>query len=119
MASRKGTQPEARRRAREAKAKLDQARAEYDRKVEDATTGFYEAQANYEHYLAEAQTAKHERNTHIVELLAIEKSAPRVAALTGLSVHAVRTAKRTQPQSGVQASAPAHLTHDSHTEATA
>lgn len=98
MASRKGTQPEARQRAREAKAKLDQARAEHDRKVEDATTGFYEAQANYEHHLAEAQTAKHDRNTRIVELLDIEKSAARVATLTGLSINAVRAAKRTQKQ---------------------
>lgn len=109
MASRKGTQPEARRRAREAKAKLDQARAEHDRKVEDATTGFYEAQATYEHHIAESEAAKHERNTRIVELLSIEKSASRVATLTGLSVNAVRAAKRTQQQPKNQPPHPEHI----------
>jgi hypothetical protein len=91
---------DARRRAREAKAKLDAERAEHDRKVEQATTDYYLAHAEVERLQAELDTATAARDTQVRALLDLGETTDRVATLTGLTsrdIAAARRAAKTEP----------------------
>jgi hypothetical protein len=94
---------DARRRAREAKARLDAERAEHDRKVEQATTDYYLAHAEVERLQAELGTATAARDTQVRALLDLGETTDRVATLTGLSgrdIAAARRAAKTEPAEG-------------------
>jgi hypothetical protein len=85
---------DARRRAREAKAKLDAERAEHDRGLEQATTDYYLAHAEVERLQAELDTATAARDTHVRALLDLGETTDRVATLTGLPTRDVTAARR-------------------------
>jgi hypothetical protein len=85
---------DARRRAREAKARLDAERAEHDRKVEQATTDYYLAHAEVERLQTELQAATAARDTQVRALLDLGETADRVATLTGLTARDIAAARR-------------------------
>src|SRR5699024_4821061 len=85
---------EARKRAREAKARLDAQRRDHDQNVEDATTRFYETDEKYRQALAAADDLRQQRDAIILELVALERTTTRVATLTGLEKKTITTAKR-------------------------
>lgn len=85
---------DARRRAREAKARLDAERVERDRKIEEATTAFYVADDKLTDLRDELAAAETDRNQTIVGLFGLDETAERIAVLTGLTVAEVRRIKR-------------------------
>jgi hypothetical protein len=85
---------DARRRAREAKARLDAERAEHDRKVEQATTDYYLAHAEVERLQGELEAATAARDAHVRALLDLGETTDRVATLTGLPTRDVAAARR-------------------------
>ena len=86
---------DARRRAREAKARLDAERVERDKKIEEAATAFYVADDRLDELRDEMQTTEDDRNRHILSLFELGQTADAIAVLTGLSVTEVRKIKRT------------------------
>ncbi|MGJ9414408.1 hypothetical protein ACHAAC_17040 [Aeromicrobium sp. CF4.19] len=95
---------DARRRAREAKARLDVERAERDRKIEEATMAFYLADDKIADLREEITTAEANRNEHVVALFGLGETADRIAVLTGLSSAEIRKIKRAPSSSTVHSS---------------
>ena len=107
MPSRKDTQPEARRLAREAKARLDAERAEHDRKVDEATTDFHQAQIEYQELADQLESIRDRRDEQVLRLVKLETKTARVATLTGLEpkhINAIKRAHKT-PQSNKRTTA--------------
>lgn len=88
---------DARRRAREAKARLDAERIERDKKIEETATAFYVAEDKIQDLRDQLTQAETERNVHVHALLDLGETADRVAVLTGLTTKDVRQIKRTAP----------------------
>lgn len=96
MATKKtSTVVDARRKAREAKARLDAERAEHDRKVEQATTEYYLAHADVERLQADLDTATTRRAARVQALLDLGETPDHVATLTGLTTREVSAARKT------------------------
>ena len=90
------TKIDARRRAREAKAKADAERVKQDKKIEDAAAEFYIAVDKLDELRAQIAAAEAAMNGHVETLFDLGESAARVADLTGLSVTEVRAIQRRQ-----------------------
>lgn len=88
------TKIDARKRAREAKAKADAARLAQDKKIEDTATEFYLASNRLEELRAQVAAVEAAVREHVVKLFDLGQTAERVADLTGLSASEVRAVRR-------------------------
>ncbi len=91
------TKLSARDRARAAKATLDAAERDHQKRVEDAVVGFYEADDAREAATDAVAAAETARAAAITTLSELKESITRIASLTGLDPSEVRKLKRTAP----------------------
>lgn len=85
---------DARKRAREGKAKADAARLAQDKKIEDAATEFYVASDKLEELREQIAGAEAALSDQVVKLFDLGETAERVADLTGMSAAEVRAIRR-------------------------
>ena len=88
------TKIDARRRAREAKAKAGAVRVKQDKKIEDAATEFYIASDKLDELRTQIAAAEAAMSGHVKTLFDLGESVARVAELTGLNVTEVRAIRR-------------------------
>lgn len=88
------TKVDARKRAREAKAKADAARIAQDKQIEDVATAFYVASDNLEELQDQVAAAEATVSDQIVKLFDLGETAERVSDLTGLALTEVRAIRR-------------------------
>lgn len=88
------TKVDARKRAREAKAKADAVRIAQDKQIEDVATAFYVASDNLEELRDQVAAAEAAVGEQVVKLFDLGETAERVSDLTGLALADVRAIRR-------------------------
>lgn len=85
---------EARSRARSARLRLDAARAERDKKIEDAAAAFFTAFDERESLMEKVDALDERMNEQIRELLELRESQTRIADLLSIDRRRVREARQ-------------------------
>jgi len=88
--SRTSSRTEARERARRARQQVDAERDARDRKIEDAAAAYFMASDEYSAIEKQLAEIEQKMASAIGELVELRESAPRIAALLGIEVRAVR-----------------------------
>ncbi len=112
------TKLSARDRARAAKAKLDAADRDHQKRVEDAVITFYEADDARDAATEAMAAADTARAAAITTLSELKESITRIASLTGLDPSEVRKLKRTTPSPDTDADPAADVAVDPAASAT-